>query len=258
MYDIQIQIVNYKYKKYLFECLESVSKDLAGVSFSYHIAVLDNASGDDLSDILTQFPSLKSVEVVQGVENKGFGAGNNLLAERANAEYLLLLNPDTKIIEPNTVVRMLEQIKSLHADVYGPRLIAEGNTTQWWDHGELYGFKAWIANLAASSHWEEQTKPVSAAWVSGAVFLLKKETYDSVGGFDENFFIYKEEEDLCYMLRKNGACIIYDPTVTIFHRGGVSARKEDHMQKSSAYFIEKHFRNRPSYYFAKFILWCKK
>src|SRR3989338_6749523 len=68
MYDIQIQIVNYKSKKYLFECLESVSKDLAGVSFSYHIAVLDNASGDDLSDILTQFPSLKSVEVVQRSE----------------------------------------------------------------------------------------------------------------------------------------------------------------------------------------------
>src|SRR3989304_5605216 len=96
---LRIQIVNYKTKSYLLECLASLSDDLATFQESYSVAILDNASGEDLSDIPATFPKILRVEIVQGEQNLGFGGGHNVLAQLGEAEYLLLLNPDTKIIE---------------------------------------------------------------------------------------------------------------------------------------------------------------
>ena len=99
MDDIRIQIVNYKTRKYLLECLDSFFNDLRDSSLFYNVAALDNASGDDLSDLTSIFPD-KKLSVTMGAENPGFGEGHNILARNQEARYLLLLNPDIKFIEP--------------------------------------------------------------------------------------------------------------------------------------------------------------
>lgn len=244
---LRVQIVNYKTKRYLAECLASLSRDLETFRENYSVAVLDNASGDDLSDIPSAFQKLRGLEVIQGERNLGFGGGHNLLARRGDAEYLLLLNPDTKIIELNTVERLMAACTQRQADVIGPRLVTPAGATQWWDHGELHGLRAWVGLNSGNSYWREQKKPTAAAWVSGAVFLIKKRRFDALGGFDEHFFLYKEEEELCWRLRQKGGKVLYDPTITIFHHGGVAAKKSEHMQKSVDYFLDKHFRHRVGY-----------
>jgi GT2 family glycosyltransferase len=138
-------------------------------------------------------------------------------------------------------------------DVIGPRLITPKGTTQWWDHGELQGLRAWIALNAGHSYWHKQTTLTNVAWVSGAVFLIRKNLFDELGGFDEHFFLYKEEEELCWRLRAKGRKVFYDPTITVFHHGGVVAKKSEHMQKSVDYFLQKHFSKQLTYAFLKLL-----
>jgi hypothetical protein len=243
MDDLRIQIVNYKTKSYLSECLRSVSADLNGNELKYSVGILDNASGDDISDIPRLFPDI-CVEIVVNDKNNGFGAGHNLLAKKGEARYLLLLNPDIKIIEAKTIERMVGRANNAPAQIVGPRLVAPDGRTQRWDHGELKGLYAHSAPLGGKSYWKEQFKPLSVAWVSGAVFLIEKFCFDRLGGFDEKFFLYKEEEDLCLQLRQQGGVTIYDPTISVFHHGSVVAKKSEHMKESSLYFREKHLNRK--------------
>ena len=249
---IRIQIVNYKTKSYLLDCLASVVSDLKNFDVECSIAILDNASGDDLSDIPALF-SESNIQVLKSGKNLSFGGGHNFLAAQESARYLLLLNPDIKVVEANTIARLLHHIETFNAQVLGPRLITKQKTTQWWDHGELHGLRAWIALNSGNSYWREQKKATEVAWVSGAVFLIEKKWFDDLSGFDERLFLYKEEEELCWRLRGKDGKVIYDPTITVFHHGGVVAKKSEHMQKSVDYFLDKHFRHHFGYRFFKLL-----
>jgi len=254
MDDVRIQIVNYKTKAYLLRCFETVFEDLKNVDFKFSIAVLDNAPGDDLSDVPRKFPG-QPIEIYQNEKNVGFGAGHNILAKHGGAvaseaseKYLLLLNPDVEIIEPHTIERLLRRIKESKAAIVGPRLVTtEKHTTQRWDHGELSGFRAWVAQSTGHSFWKERKSVARVAWIYGAVFLIEKSWFDRLGGFDEKFFLYGEELELCFRLRALGGGIIYDSTITVFHHAGVVAKKSDYLRASNDYFLKKHFRQRWDY-----------
>ncbi len=247
MNDLRIQIVNYRTKQYLIDCIESMREELEQADFSYSFALLDNASGDNLSDIPERFPWLKNTEIIQGDKNLGFGAGHNVLAKRGDAKYLLILNPDLKFIEPDTIGRLLRAIKETGSQVVGPRLINAGGKVQAWDHGEIRGIIARLAVSFGSDYWRKRKSPAPATWVSGAVMLISKEWFDNVGGFDDHFFLYKEENDLCLRIREIGGRVIYDPTVNVFHHSSVVAKKSEQMRASADYYFEKHYRNRRTY-----------
>ncbi len=254
MDDVRIQIVNYKTKKYLIECLTTLVEDLRGTKLAYTIAILDNASGDDLTDIPRMFPNAH-IEISKSEKNGGFGYGHNILARSGEARYLLILNPDTKITEPHTLERLVSSAEHLKAQVVGPRLVNGEGKVQHWDYGGLHGWKAQIALRSGGSYWKESDRLIEAAWVSGAAFLIEKEWFDRLGGFDENFFLYKEEEELCWRLRAEGGHVFYNPGITILHYGGVVAKKADHIQHSTKYFLRKHFKKRPGYYVTTLLEW---
>lgn len=246
MDDVRVQIVNYRTRAFLLECLRSLFWSLGDTSLSYSVAVLDNASDDVIADLPSLFPGQR-LTVHHSETNLGFGGGHNLLAARGEARYLLLLNPDTRMVERETLPSLLRTAIEMRAQVVGPRLVTGKGTTQKWDHGELDG---WIARLClgtGNSYWRERQHVAPAAWVSGAAFLVDKRWFDDMGGFDEQFFLYKEEEELCWRIRARGGTTIYDPTLSVFHHVGVVARKADHLRKSTDYFLYKHFRNRIDY-----------
>lgn len=244
--DLRIQIVNYRTKAFLLECLRSLFWSLTDADISYGVAILDNASGDDLSDLPIRFPD-RPLELHQGTKNLGFGAGQNFLAARGNAGHLFFLNPDAQMLAPRTPQALLQRAVATGTQVIGPRLVTEQGATQKWDHGELEGWIARLALQSGNSYWRERTGATPAAWVSGAAFLVEKRWFDDVGGFDENFFLYKEEEELCWRLRARGGTVLYDPTLSVRHRGGVVATKTAHLRTSTDYFLHKHFRNRVGY-----------
>lgn len=250
--DIAIQIVNWHTKTYLADCLRSLVSDLKKAPFSYTIAVLDNNSGDDLLDLQAEYSLRYPVAFYFHNQNSGFGGGHNILAKKTRAKYLLLLNPDILFIEPHTVTRLFRHsIVNPQIQVIGPRLVGADKKAQFWDHGELHGMIARLALSIGRSYWKIRRKPIDAAWVSGAVLLIRKAAFVQLGGFDEQFFLYKEDEDLCWRVRDVGGIIRYDPTITVLHHGSVVAKKEIFMQKAHDYFLHKHFGHKRSFFLIK-------
>ena len=253
MNDLSVQIVNYKTKPYLENCLEGLFEDLEKTELKYEINILDNNSGDDLTDIEEKYKERK-INFYRSDKNLGFGGGHNFLSKKTDADYLLILNPDIKFMEEKTVERLFCEIKKNNkTKVVGPKLITKKNKAQGWDHGQLKGLLATIALRSGSSHWKNSKRSLEVAWVSGAVFMIEKKIFDQIDGFDENFFLYKEEEDLCLRIRNLGHEIWYFPGIKVMHIGSVVAKRSKHMRKAKKYFIEKHFKNKRGYLFFRFL-----
>ena len=231
---LAIQYVNYHTVDYLRSSIADVIADLGGSAIDYKIYILDNASGDDLRE----FEQDDSV-VSYYKQNIGFGAGHNRLSDMHNSDYTLLLNPDTRFVQPQTITRMIDSLTvSTNAVAVGPQLVGRDKQQQAWDHGE---FDLSNGPDSPGSYWEPRSAKGDVAWTSGAASLFKTAALKNVGGFDETFFLYKEEEDLCLRLRQQGYNIVYDPTISIMHIGSVVANKElPYFQQSIDCYNKKH------------------
>jgi hypothetical protein len=232
---LAVQVVNYRTRRQLEVCLPSALDDVAGLDA--RVFVLDNASGDDLSELAARHPEV-TFETAE--RNLGFGAGHNLLATRHDAAALLLLNPDARIVERDTAARLLRALDGIAA--VGPQLVSEAGAVDPRDHGELHGFRARVAQAAGHSHYRRRDAPADVAWVSGAACLIAREWFDRVGGFDPEFFLYKEEEDLFLRIREAGGRVRYEPGVRVRHDGGAVASRDEHLTASVERFADKHVR----------------
>ncbi|TSC53359.1 MAG: hypothetical protein LiPW39_300 [Parcubacteria group bacterium LiPW_39] len=242
MLDIAIQIVNYNTKKYLIDCVNDVINDLKNCGISYRILVLDNDSQDDLSDLREKYK--ETVNFYKSEKNLGFGAGHNFLARKLDTDFLLILNPDLKFVGKDTVARMLDffqKNEDKKIAVAGPLLFNdEGN--QRWDHGDFKGLIPGFFTRLGLNYWRNTDKITEVAWVSGAFFLVRRNAFVAVEGFDENFFLYGEEVDFCLRLRKLGYKTIYNPNIKVFHYVSVVASKNKYLDDSDLYFLEKHLK----------------
>ncbi|MAY39912.1 MULTISPECIES: glycosyltransferase family 2 protein [Spongiibacter] len=179
--------------------------------------VVDNASVDGSVELLISYTGV--VELLQSPGNIGFGAACNLGIAAATTRYVVVMNPDTELSE--------KAFKSL---LY-----------------ELKRYSAAIAGPSLSSKTENKIEKV--AWLVGAVLLLDKTLMDEVGYFDEQFFLYEEDVDLCKRANDNGLAVIRCNNVSIPHVGGGSTRRTKsvdyfinyHKGRSYALFVKKHF-----------------
>lgn len=243
--DLSIQVVNFNTKSYLINCLQSVFQNLSDSQLSFEINILDNNSNDDLSDLKSFFSDFQkeNLKIYQSQKNLGFGGGHNFLAKKTDAKYLLLINPDIIIEEKEAITSLYERIvKDDSIKVIGPKLYNKQGRNQVFDHGENKGLLAKVLNELGLAFWKNREQETECAWVSGAVFLIEKSVFDKINGFDENFFLYKEEEDLCLRLKRldRNYRVLYFPEVKIMHIGSVVAKKEIYFYTSWKYFIRKH------------------
>ena len=245
--DVAVQIVNYKTKRFLYPLIESILSDIKGAKRSVAINILDNASGEDLADIAKQYGN-QNVHVYTSKTNGGFGAGHNQLAGKTSAHYILLVNPDMLFIEEHTIDRLVDTLEQQRATVAGPRLLWPRKrnqqtmdlqtlsraelTQQPWDHGRDTEWRYYVDNELRE-----------VVWVSGAAFLIERAAFEAVGGFDEQFFLYYEEIDLCYRLRKRGNVVIYNPKIHLVHYGSAATGKfNKHKLKSLLLFLRKKIK----------------
>ena len=241
---LAVQVVNYRTRRYLERCIETVVADLDGSGLDYEINLLDNASGEDLGDLTARFAGAKAFTAP---DNLGFGGGHNRLAGETAAAYLLILNPDVEIVAPSTVSRLLGGLTgSDRAKVVGPRLLMADGRPQPYDHGRLHGARASLALKGGHSYWRATDVCQEVAWVSGAAMLVERAAFGAVGGFDQRLFLYKEDEDLCLRLREAGGAVVYEPGVVVRHHGSVVADRESELAGASSYYFAKHFGHRRS------------
>jgi GT2 family glycosyltransferase len=236
---LSVQIVNYRTKAYLERCLATVVAGLRRSGLPYEINLLDNDSGEPLDDVAAR---LDRCQAFAAPRNLGFGAGHNLLAAQTDAPYLWILNPDVELLSPDGVTTLLSNLRGDGRVAVGPKLLTATGAPQRYDHGRLRGPRAQIALRGGHSYWRPTDARMRVAWVSGAALLIKREAFMGIGGFDENLFLYKEEEDLCWRLRAMGGQIMYEPGVTLRHVGSVVADRRGQLAVAERYFIAKHCR----------------
>jgi GT2 family glycosyltransferase len=231
--DVSIIIINWNSKGYLKECLKTLP---AGVGdLNHEIIVIDNGSYDGTAEMLaSDFPH---VRFVQGQQNLGFAAGNNRAAKEARGELLLFLNPDTES-RPRAIKELTHALRSCPgAGIAGARLFNSDLSLQTscvqafptilnclldceflrriFPKSSLWGIAALFKN---------SDKPSAVETVSGACLMIKREVFDSVGGFDEHYFMYTEDRDLCFKVHLKGFACLHVPTSTVVHHGGGSSR----------------------------------
>lgn len=246
MIDLSIIIINYNTKKLLEGCLESIKKYTTGIS--YEVLVFDNASKDGSKEYLKKIEKLdKHVRTVFNEKNIGFGGGNNYLLRKAKGKYILLLNSDTYLTK-NIFSEMLSwmdahpkagivtsALKNQDGSYQGtggyfPTLTRVGALMLFLDDVPFVNkfvkpFHPMRNNLPFSKGTSFYTKERRIDWVTGAFFLMRKDVYEDVGDFDDDYFMYVEEVDYCYRAQEYGWQVYYLPRWEIVHLGGASSGK---------------------------------
>lgn len=240
-FDLSVIIVNHNSDKFLNGCISSLLQNINNISFE--IIVVDNGaqnfSSQNFGISLTYIP-LDS--------NRGFGHANNVGASCANGKYLLFLNPDTEIHSGKIEKLIAILNKYPKIGIIGPQLISDNEKIQPWCVG--YEVSPWdtIFNnigLSRSKHvWSSKSaRPVH--WISGASILIRKELFEQINGFDENYFLYFEDVDLCKRTILSGFYCYYEPSVKIKHFGGKSMPSNNFQKsfyyESQDYYFKKHF-----------------
>ncbi len=231
--DLSIVIVNYQTFELTRDTVNSILK--YSYPFSYEIIVVDNASNDDsLAKLKDYFKD--SVKFIESDENKGFAAGNNLALRQVDSDYILLLNSDTVVWE-NTLEQVYNYMEK-HPDVgaCGCRVRLENGELdkackRTFPNVKNSFFRLFhIPNKSKDDNYNLTDLPDDEVYeidcLTGAFMFIKNEALKQAGLFDETFFMYGEDIDLCYRIKDAGWKIVYYGKSSITHFKGASSKKQ--------------------------------
>lgn len=254
MTEVSVIIVNYNVKDLLINCIDSILLSTGGLNLE--IIVVDNNSFDGSAEqVKLKYKGNPAVKLIESRVNLGFAKANNLGAKSAKGKYLLILNPDT-IVQEDTIeksVRFYEENKDTGAlscklvlpngklDLACRRSFPKPSVAIYRILGlsKLFPHSKTFAGYNLTFLDENQTYEVEA--ICGAFMLIKKDIYEQVGGFDEDYFMYGEDLDLCFRIKKAGHKIFYYSGTSIIHFKGESTRKSSLSYVSNFYGAMKIF-----------------
>jgi GT2 family glycosyltransferase len=230
--DLSIIIINWHSRAYLRKCLESI--DRSGFDGSAEVIVVDNASFDGSGEMIASY--FPGVKFIQSADNRGFSRANNLGFEYSSGRNILFLNPDTEIVG-SALTEMVGVLDSNpDVAVLGCRLLNSDGSVQSscvqsfptvWNQmvdAELLRSVFPRANVWGTQALGEE-KPLhrEVETVSGACLLIRREVFDEVAGFSTAYFMYAEDADLCYRVKKAGWNVGCLSTTRVIHHGGGSS-----------------------------------
>jgi GT2 family glycosyltransferase len=246
--DLSIVILNYKQKGLVRQCIKGIVS--AQPKLDYEIIVVDNNSGDGCLAMVNNFVNQLNVQndfqkkhlpikpdivipemiTIQSPTNDGFSAGNNLGIKRARGEYIMILNPDIAIV-PDVLEKMCQYMKANpKIGILGPKLINPDGSAQYSCRrfpslitpafrrtklGSLPFAKKMVDQYLMKDFDQKQTRTVD--WLFGACLLVRKSVFEKVGLFDERFFMYFEDLDLCRRVWHGGYEVVYYTDVEVVH-----------------------------------------
>ncbi len=260
--DLSVIILSYNTKEITDECLKRLQSSAIScqtkLKNKIQTIVLDNASSDGSSEMIKQ--KYPEVELIESKENTGYSKGNNIALKKAKCEVILLLNSDV-YIEEDTLEKALEYFKNPDCDVIGAKLAFENGNFQP-SAGNLpnpVNVPLWILGLSLISGinylnpYHPKYKSFfnnmrQVGWVTGAFFMMRKEVYEKISGFDENLFMYSEEVEFCKRIKNAGYKIWYVPTIKVTHLHAASSNFDTSPAfvlelKGLKYYFKKYYAN---------------
>ena len=232
--DVSIIIVSYNTAHLIADCLESVQNS-SGVE--KEIFVVDNASSDNSVELITaRFPAVK---LLANKDNKGFGAANNQGMLACNGRYVIFLNPDTTIAQDTLQKAIFYMDENQPIGLAGAKILNPDGSLQPSVSYKYPGEKFATGELTGL--------PGKIACVLGAFMIARKSLLVDLHGFDEDFFLYGEDQDLCWRIREKGYSIGYIEDAEVLHWGGQSEIKTtpfalfEKKLKAEYLFYKKHY-----------------
>ncbi|MBD3360449.1 glycosyltransferase [Candidatus Peregrinibacteria bacterium] len=225
---LTITIVNYNQKYFPRLCVEALKK--SKTDFEFEVIVCDNNSSDESLDYLEKAAEKSDIILVEPGKNLGYGAGHNYAARKAKGKYILILNTDITV-EPDTLQKLvdyLEENKSV--GIAGPKLMYHNGEVQQSCRRHFKFFDLFIKRSFLKRIWpfsrryknyimgdfnHESTQEVDL--ITGAFMITPKEVFDLVRGFDERYFLFMEDFDLCRKVQEEGYKVIYYPEAVATH-----------------------------------------
>jgi len=239
---LSILIVNFASASHLENCIASIYRKF-GDFLSWEVIIINNDK-EDISKLSIDFSNVK---ILNNNGNVGFGSGINMGAKEACGEFLLTLNPDTEIISENIKSVLDEFSKDEKIGVISGKTMSKKGAIEPWSVGKELTFLDLILNnigFSRSRNIWNSCKKIECDWATGTALFIKKNLFDKLGGFDENFFMYFEDMDLCKRVRNSGKKIIFFPEFEIYHSGGKSYNnkilQKRHYYDSMEYYLKKH------------------
>lgn len=276
-FDISFIIVNYNYLKDIKLLISSMA--LSMTENPYEIIIIDNASTDDSRAYFTELSQKQdNLTYFYLEQNRGYGAANNIGVKMSNGNIVVLINPDTLLKESGFDAFILNALNE-NTGIVSPRIVYPDGKIQpncgayatlltyilqsfrigyfirkFNLTSKLKAFIKYFPVLQKSfigtylENFSNDAIQKKCDWVSGACLILKKEIFLKIGGFDENFFLYCEDEDLCRRIAMLDYKIIIDRQATIIHNEGfLKSRKSrgltlanEERYKSNIYYLEKY------------------
>lgn len=259
-YDYSLVIINYHTLLQLTTTLQSWLKFHSPAREKYEVIVWNNNSLPDkenqgLLKLAKQLSPRISIKILTQHQNLGFAQANNRAAKIAQGNYLIFLNADTLVIQNiwQPLSHLYTQLP--HVGALAPQLLlADGQTPQKFASGDFPTLAKTLAQTAkkSSRHLSPSSASASTAsqprdWVSGACFLINRQIFQKIGGFDPQFFLYFEDVDLCQRLAQAGYQNYLAPKIKIIHLGGASFPQKQSSKQTRFYdnsqdlYFSKHF-----------------
>lgn len=258
MTKLSVIILNYNTKELTAKCIRSLislyRKQIESKEFE--LILVDNNSSDGSTPL---FEKIKFVKLVKNKENYGFSKGNNIGAKKAQGEYILFLNSDARI-EDQGLTKMVDFLqRNSKVGVLGGKLINIDGSQQA-SCGNFYS----LINLPLIfSEWigfrKKPAKIQNVDWVSGGSMMIRRELFEKLKGFDEKLFMYMEDMEFCFRVKRRGFQTLFFPDIKIVHRELGSSNRSfavNQIYKGILYFFRKH---KPywQYLIIKFLLIAK-
>jgi GT2 family glycosyltransferase len=241
--DLSIIIVNWNGGGLLRRCVETIVNSEPRTT--YEIVIVDNASEDDsleqlnASDLAASLVSNQQLRIIKNSDNRGFGAANNQGFELTDSPFVFLLNLDTEVY-PGTIDTLLRTMQSDSTmGACGPKIVNPDGTLQisaffnpprvW--HTVLSQLKLYYllphrlrGELLLGRHWDHDRQR-RVPMLSGAAIIARRQMIDEIGGFDERFHMYAEDNEWCWRISQSGWKLVFVPDAMLMHYGGQSSIK---------------------------------
>ncbi len=259
---LSIIVINYKTADLTKKCVESIYSLLGKkIGDDVEVVIVDNDSGDMEIKKLQSIRDKLGFKLLISKKNLGFAAGCNLGAEMSEGQLLLLLNSDTKveggIFEMAHALKKTDRFAILGGKILGEDKSVEKSSGKFYNLWNLFLMLSLGERFGIVRFSPKDFKKVD--WVSGGFMMIKKDVFDKLEGFDESYFMYLEDMDLCLRAKKNGYLTYYYPNASVIHKKHASASRQFaifNIYKSLIIFYKKN-ENKLRYNIAIALLYSK-